>query len=594
MKTLHSKEYIFAGKLVKNSLEHAAGPEIEIKDINVDTILSILSNNKVPLVFLDKMHWKIYPEFFKHPHFKDYYEKEYTLFECLRNEWIAVREKFLNIGIESMLIKSIGSFPYKSSNLDVLIKQEKREKAESILKELGYIQLHNVEEPYKTLFRKFDNGKMSSVIHLHNKVAWINPFHDEELLWARFRNSSEDNLIDIPSPEDSILILTAHWFYEDKEIKLSDIIRISTCLKKDGLDWEYMGAAAKKKGWLEGFYFGLLVLSFIEKKLFGVSSIRENQIEKMKAALPEWMRSYLNRTYQRQISLPFKLPKILGKGLHFAKTFKDDTTTPSKKIYEFYKVAHGALFVILFEKLKVNIRYQPPMLISISGVDGSGKSTYAKYLYDTLIFCELRTQYVWSRVGSSSFLKPFAKIGKMVYKFRRGNFCSKNSANYEESGERREVLFVKSSILRLLGLFLLLVEMLWQYSFKVRLLLFLKKVVICDRYIYDTLVDIITRYGLNLDSIEGRLFKKIITAWAPIPDIAYILNIDYDEACKRKNAKGKERDLIKKQINMYNEIVPAFFLNKIETDKHESITNIKYGIISNSLIKYYDKWPIGK
>jgi dTMP kinase len=594
MKTPQLKDFIFTGQLVKHSGNFVTGPECELKDLDVDTILSILDRNKIPLVFLNKAQWKAYPEFFEHPHFKAHYEREHALFENLRNEWIAVREKFLKKGIESMLIKSVGSFPYKSSNLDVLIKQDRREKAESILKELGYIQLHNVEEPYKTLFRKFDNGKTSSVIHLHNKVAWINPFHDEELLWTRFRNSPEDSTVDIPSPEDSILILTAHWFYEDKEIKLSDIIKISFCLQKDVLDWEYMKAVAEKKGWLEGLHFALLVQSFVEKNLYGNSSIPDEQMKKMEATLPKWMVVYLKRVYHREILLPFKLPKTFGKFLHFVKTIKDKTSTQSRKLYEVYKVAHGALFVILFEKFKVNIRYQPPMLISISGVDGSGKSTYAKYLYDTLIFCELRTQYVWSRVGSSSFLKPLAKIGKIIYKFKKGNSCQKHYENYEESGERRKVLFGKPSILRILGLLMLLLEMLWQYSLKVRLLLFLRKVVICDRYIYDTLVDIITRYGLNLDSLEGRLFKKIVTAWSPTPDIAYILNVDFDDACNRKNANGKERDLIKDQINMYKEIASAFILNRIKTDNNRSIADIKNKIVSNSLIKYYNKWPIEK
>lgn len=590
MKKPNLKDFIFAGQLITHSGNCVVGPECELKDLGVDKILSILERNKVPLVFLDKAQRKAHTEFFEHPHFKAHYEREHALFENLRNEWIAVREKFLKKGIESMLIKSVGSFPYKSSNLDVLIKQDRREKAESILKELGYIQLHNVEEPYKTLFRKFDNGETSSVIHLHNKVAWINPFHDEDLIWNRYRKSPIDDLVDIPSPEDSVLILTAHWFYEDKEIKLSDIMKISAYVKEYALDWEYMKLVAEKKGWLEGLHFALLVQSFVEKNLYVSSSIPDEQLRKMEATLPMWMVTYLKKAYHREIFLPFKLPKTFGKFLHFVKTIKDKTTTHSRKLYEVYKVAYGALFITLFKKFKVNIRPQFPMLISISGVDGSGKTTYGKALYDILVLCELRTCFIWSRVGSSSFLKPFTKIGKIIYKVKKRNLVSKHSENYEGSEERRKVLFVKSSILRILGLFMLLVESLWQYSLKVRLLLFLNKVVICDRYIYDTLVDVITRYGLNLDSLEGRLFKKIVTACAPTPDIAYVLNVDFDDACNRKNANGKERDLIKDQINVYKELVLAFILNQIETDDYRSIADIKNKIISNSLIKYYDKW----
>jgi len=585
------KEYLYAAHLVDPLRGNKFSSKVQLEDLNRDLILSILKHNKIPLATLDKEAWKIFPLISESPEFKAQYEKERFSYTAKREEWARVRERFLKAGIESVLIKSVGAFPYESSNLDVLIKQGQREKAESILRDLDYIELRNVEEPYKTLFRTFKDGESISAIHLHNKVAWINPFHDEELIWNRYRKSPIDDLVDIPSQEDSVLILTAHWFYEDKEIKLADMMKIASCMKGE-LDWDYMAATAEKMGWLHGLYFGLLVQCFLEEKLYGESFLRDDRREKMKAALPMWMRAYFNKkVYSGEVFPPFRLPRIFGKSLHFLKTFKGHTTALSKKLYEMYHVAYGALFVILFKRFNVNIRYQPPMLISISGVDGCGKTTYGKALYDILVFFELRTSFVWSRVGSSSFLKPLAKIGKIIYNLRKGSLVPKHSENYEESEERRKVLFARSSILRILGLFMLLLEMLWQYSLKLRLLLLSKKVVICDRYIYDTLVDIITRYGMNLNSLEGRLFKKIIVACAPKPDIAYLLNVDLDDACSRKNIVGKERDLLKNQINRYKEIAPLFILDHIETDNKRGMADIKYKIIINSLRKYYDKWP---
>jgi len=303
------------------------------------------------------------------------------------------------------------------------------------------------------------------------------------------------------------------------------------------------------------------------------------------------MRTYLEKkVYSWKTSLPFILPKLFGKSLHFVKTIKDKTISPARKLYEIYKVAHSSLFVILFYKFKFNLRYQPPMLISISGVDGSGKSTYAEILYNTLEFCELRTRIVWSRVGSSFFLKPFSMAAKIFHNSRRGGQQTGRDENYIEADQRRKDLFGNSSLLRQIGLLLLLSEMIWQYFFRITLPLFFKKVVICDRYFYDTIVDISVRYGVDLESLEGKLFAKILSVLTPKPDIAYILIITFEEACSRKEVDIKQSHLVKDQINSYREISKVFNLHQINTDNETSITNISDKMIYEILKYYYGRW----
>ena len=591
---LHPNDRHFAEKLVATAKKNGASTADRQETIDSNILLTVLKRNKVPLVYLDRGLFDGHSDFFKTPEFNKQFELETAECHMLREEWAKVKDEFTKADIESILIKSVGYFPYKSSNLDVLIKQSKRDKAESILIQMGYIQLHNVEEPFKTLFRKFKGLASVSVIHLHNKVAWMNPFHDEELLWARYRKSDKDDLLDIPSAEDSILILTAHWFYEDKEIKLSDILKVTTCLKNN-VDWRYLTSVAKKMGWLNGLYFGLLVQAFIEKHLYGKSFIQDKHLEEFHLALPRWMRVYLEKkVYSREILLPFKLPKILGKSLHLFKTCKDNTTTVSRKITELYRVANGALFAILFYKFKVNIRYQPPMLISISGIDGSGKSTYAEHLCDILNLCEIRTRTVWSRIGSSSFLKPFSKIAKIFYYFKKRKGFSDYSENAGEAEMRRKDLFEKSPVFRWVGISLLLIEMLWHYSYKVALPLVFKNVVICDRYVYDSLVDIKTRYGINSNSREGRFFKEILTTLTPKADIAFVLNIPLAEACNQEKVNLQESGLIEDQMNAYQDIAKLFDLNQVNTDSHTPIGDICDRMINETLIAYYKKWPTPK
>jgi thymidylate kinase len=588
-------DYVLAGQLCAPDAGTVADAAIDCRDVDPEVILSILRTNKVPLVNLDRGRADVYPEFFSSAAFKAQYALEYEQCRQLKREWVRVRNEFVKAGIESMLIKSVGFFPYRSSNLDVLIQQDKRQRAQSILSALGYIQLHNVAEPYKTLFRTFKGGKSTSVIHLHDKVAWINPFHDERLLWERFRSSAAEALVDIPSPADSILILTAHWFYENKELNLSDIVNIAACLKEDDPDWEYLRAVAVKMGWLKGLYFGLLVQSHVEKKLLGRSSIADDQLQQMRAALPLWMRTYLDkRIHPRPITLPFRFPKIYGKFLHIDKTLRDRTIAPARKIQESARVAYASMVVVLLYRFGLNIRRQPAMLISISGVDGSGKSTCARQLQDILDFCQLRTAVVWSRVGSSGFLKPFSKIMRFCYRLVKRKKIANEFENFAESQARRRDLFGRAPGFKTVGALALLVEMLWLYAFKVALPLLFKKIVICDRYVYDTLVDVKTRYAIHPHTREGRLFKKLLTSLTPRADIAYLLDIAFEESCRRQNVDVRQAGLIRDQIRSYREVAGLFQLHQIDTGDGTSVTDIGDKMAHETLTRYYGSWPAGK
>jgi dTMP kinase len=201
---------------------------------------------------------------------------------------------------------------------------------------------------------------------------------------------------------------------------------------------------------------------------------------------------------------------------------------------------------------------------------------------------------VWSRVGSSNFLKPFSRVAKIFYYLKKGKGISNYSENYRESVARRKDLFGKSPVFKLVGVSILILEMLWRYFFKVVLPIFFKKAVICDRYIFDTLVDIKTRYGIDLNTKEGRLFKKILTRLTPKPDVAYVLLIPFEEACSRENIDVRASDLVVEQISSYNEITKLFNLHQINTSNNSSIEDISDKMIYETLTRYYNKWPARK
>lgn len=556
---------------------------------NEEYITQLLKKNKIPLVVLNDNENKVADNYYECKEFKEIFQEEQNIYNGFRKQWNIVKEAFDKNGIETIFIKSIGLFDYKSSNLDILIKQDKRKLAEKCLFELGYIQLHNVEEPFKTLFRKFENGESISVIHLHNKVAWINPFHDENMIWKNYETARMDKLVNVPSFEDSILILTAHWFYEDKELCISDIIKISYCLEHE-IDWEYIEKIAKEKGWIEGLYFGLLVLSFLEEKILSKKSLDFEKIQKMQNALPKWMRSYLIKNiYTRKLEFPFKLPKIYGKSLHYLKTVKDETTNKKIKIKEIFQVTYSTFFVVLFYKFNFNIRYQPSMLITFSGQDGSGKSLYAEHFLKTLKFCEVKTNYFWSRIGSSDFIKIFTfiiKYFKRIFEF--GKIKNKNDSN--ENEHRRILNKNTNRFYKFIALALFSIEISIQQLLKVRIPLLMKKVVVCDRYSYDHYVDITVRYGISLKSIEGKIFRYIIDIISAKPDLSFIFTAKLNEIVIRKNLTKIEFQIAELQKEAYEDIAKQFKMIQIETDKIDEIDSTKNKIIEISLKKFYEKW----
>src|SRR5437773_2757696 len=69
-----------------------------------------------------------------------------------RDEYVLVRQAWLQRGIECLVFKSAGnapSFPYTSDNVDIIVRPEQGRAARDVLRQLGYIDIRTVEEPHK-------------------------------------------------------------------------------------------------------------------------------------------------------------------------------------------------------------------------------------------------------------------------------------------------------------------------------------------------------------------------------------------------------------------------------------------------------------
>jgi len=380
--------------------------------IDCEEVLRLLRVNRIPLLAVknNKTH------FFHEENFIKELMKDRTKYERWRNEYEILRERFLNEGIENILFKSTGlppSFPYTSDNLDVLIKSSYEGKARKILQKLSYVELRNVEEPGKFLFRKFRGGDSVSAVHLHTQIGWGVPFLDNDFIWnGNYRISDDDSVVTVPSPEVGLLVTLAHTFYEDKEVNLLNLLRFHQLVKQN-INWENTIAQAKGRGWSDGFFFALLVYSYLEEQLLEKNRVPSSVVGQAFESIDRFALAYFKRLQHRdRIEMPFEISFLFSKILYYKKIIKDKKRDSLKKVYDIISTLLWGLELKL--KTKLGIYLQPPMLVTFSGVDGSGKTTQVSDLVKAFNVCELKTKYFWYRYGSSKFTGFFTKIGKFL------------------------------------------------------------------------------------------------------------------------------------------------------------------------------------
>lgn len=172
-------------------------------------------------------------------------------------------------------------------------------------------------------------------------------------------------------------------------------------------------------------------------------------------------------------------------------------------------------------KPMTNTNPQNPMLISFSGVDGSGKSTQIENLRSALHAAGLKTSLLafWDNVVVG--VKYREGFVHKVYKSERGIGAPGKPVNRRDKN-------VRGWHLTLARHFLYLLDSIHLCEVVARAKRNGAEVIILDRYIYDELSN------LNLENPLSRTFIKMVHAFVPRPDIAYLLDADPVAAYARK------------------------------------------------------------
>jgi len=172
-------------------------------------------------------------------------------------------------------------------------------------------------------------------------------------------------------------------------------------------------------------------------------------------------------------------------------------------------------------------RTRQPLLISFSGVDGSGKSTQIENLCAALHASGLRTRRLtfWDDVVFA--VKYREGFVHRVYKSERGVGAPGRPVNRRDKNMRGWHLTVARHLLYLmdaLNLYFVVLRERRQASHPGSE----NDVIVFDRYIYDELAN------LNLHRSLSRAFARFIHRFVPRPDLAYLLDADPAAAYARK------------------------------------------------------------
>jgi dTMP kinase len=168
-------------------------------------------------------------------------------------------------------------------------------------------------------------------------------------------------------------------------------------------------------------------------------------------------------------------------------------------------------------------------LIVLTGIDGSGKTTQAHLLVESLRNYGINVSYVWGR-WEPFLLRPLIKR----WKSRTAGVAEKKENAVNVMRERKKVL-MNNHLIRWLWLICFFIDYGLQIFLKVRVRLFKGRMVVGDRIFYDSVID----QAVNLGSRKDGLLNGMDSLWFKIifPDPSLVIYIDCpgDVAYKRKN-----------------------------------------------------------
>lgn len=165
-------------------------------------------------------------------------------------------------------------------------------------------------------------------------------------------------------------------------------------------------------------------------------------------------------------------------------------------------------------------------IISFSGIDGAGKSTQINHLIQHLSVRQQPFVCLWSRGGYTSWFDFLKNI------IRKGSGGTVPASGHSTKREK----MLNHGMIGRVWLSLAILDLIRFYGVVVRWHCLMGRVVLCDRYLWDTLID----FKINFPAInvESWIIWRLLVHLCPVPNLAFFLYIPLQVSEDRSLKKG--------------------------------------------------------
>jgi thymidylate kinase len=186
-------------------------------------------------------------------------------------------------------------------------------------------------------------------------------------------------------------------------------------------------------------------------------------------------------------------------------------------------------------------------LITFGGLDGAGKSTQIALLTDYLKKNGERPHCIWARGGYTSVFQGLKALSR--------HFLPQRLPPAGKSPQR-SYAFSKWWVRRL-WLSLALLDLLWVYGVQIRWHRYRGRVVLGDRYWWDTAIDF--RLNFPQEKLDGYWLWRLLEKVSPQPDVAFLLLLTVEESGRRSEIKGEPfpdpPEVLRQRLASYQDLI---------------------------------------